>query len=291
MIKHKSIFIFLTILLALTAFSACDLQSRSNPSFESPQPDRTPTENIAAKPSEQLPFGNPSNADLKNKDNYLLIKSASAISYNNSRGAANWIQWLTTKKMLGDSIPRPEFEPDMDLPKGFKQITTRDYIGSGYQRGHIVPSADRFGNREANRETFLMTNIVPQLGALNEYPWQKLESYVRSQVRNKGFDACQIAGVYGEKEILKSKVTAPTNCWKIIAFVRRGQPLESINKHTQIIAVDMPNVTGIENKPWETYKTTIRTIEERTGLNFFAWLSPKEQVQIETQIELRTNKI
>jgi len=284
MIKNLSISKFVLFILATMALIGCGSWPQLSNTASEPTP--MPARPDAAKQSEQLPFGNPSNAGQNDKDNYLLMKSASAISYNNSRGTANWIQWKTTKELLGDSIPRPDFEPDMDLPNAFRRITTRDYIGTGYQRGHLVPSADRFGDPEANNETFLMTNIVPQLGALNEFPWQKLESYVRSQVRNGRYNAYQIAGVYGEKGFLKHRITVPANCWKVIAFVRRGDPPETINARTRIITVDMPNINGIENKPWETYRTTIRSIEERTGLDFFAWMPREEQDVIETRVEM-----
>lgn len=279
---HRKL-LFSLLFLAVLIFAGCGR-------LATPVLPETPAESDAPAQfaqSEELPFGNPSNAsaDASQKDNYLLRKSAAVISYNNSRGTANWIQWKTTREMLGNSIPRPDFEPDKDLPRGFRRITTRDYSGTGYQRGHIVPSADRFGDRAANGETFLMTNIVPQLGSLNEFPWQKLESYVRRQVR-RGYDAYQIAGVYGRSAVLKGKVTVPTNCWKVIAFVKRGRGAAGIDASTRIIAVDMPNKKGIENTPWRTYQTTIRAIEKKTGLDFFSRMPRGEQDKIETQIEM-----
>jgi endonuclease G len=274
------------LLAAAFLFTGCDrIATPASPAVSDPPSNPNAATSIAQ--SEELPFGNPSNAaaDPAQKDNYLLKRSTAAISYNNTRGTANWIQWKTTKEMLGNSLPRPDFEPDNDLPRGFRRITTRDYSGTGYQRGHLVPSADRFGDRSANAETFLMTNIVPQLGSLNEFPWQKFESYVRAQVR-RGYDAYQIAGAYGEVQILKGRVTVPTNCWKIVALVKRGRGAASIDASTRIIAVDMPNVKGIENTPWQTYQTTIRAIEEKTGLDLFSWMPRAEQDRIETQIEM-----
>ena len=102
-----------------------------------------------------------------------------------------------TREDLGDKLRRPDFQPDNRLPPGVDRITTFDYIGSGYDRGHVVPSGDRFGDREANAETFLMTNIVPQTGALNQFPWEQLESYSRYLIR-RGNDVYTIAGVYGD---------------------------------------------------------------------------------------------
>lgn len=236
-------------------------------------------------PSVHLAFGNPSNAS-EEPDNYLVVGEGSVFSYNNTRGSSNWVSWRTTRADLGNSIPRPDFRPDPRLPGNFQRIGYYDYSGSGYDRGHLVPSADRFGNIKLNEETFMMTNIIPQTGALNQYPWEKLESYVRSQVWSRKFDAYQIAGGYGEQGFLKNKVAVPTNCWKIIVLVSRGRSIDSIEQRTRIIAVDMPNVRGIENDGWQKYQATIRTIEEKTGFDFFASLPRELQESIENRMEI-----
>lgn len=252
-----------------------------------PQPNNEPTENDRSSRSPQpasvhLAFGNPSNAGPDDENNFLIVGEGSAFSYNNSRGTINWMSWKTTKADLGDSIPRPDFRPDPRLPANFKHIGYFDYSGSGYDRGHMVPSADRFADPKLNAETFMMTNIVPQTGALNRFPWEKLESYARSQAW-RGWDVYQIAGVYGTNGVLKNKVTVPTNCWKIIAFVRKGSEIDT---RTRIIAVDMPNVHGIENDRWQKYKTTIRAIEQHTGYDLFSNLPREIQDVIETRMEV-----
>jgi endonuclease G len=129
----------------------------------------------------------------------------------------------------------------------------------------MVPSADRFANPRLNEETFMMSNIVPQTGALNQFPWNELEMYIRSLARKRQ-DIYQIAGCYGDAGRLKHKITVPTNCWKIAMIVPRGKKPEQGDKNTQIIAVDMPNIEGIENEKWQKYRTAIPEIEQRTGL-------------------------
>lgn len=210
----------------------------------------------------------------------------SVVSYNNSRGTPNWVSWRTTKADLGEKLERPEFQPDPRLPKGYWRVSYSDYSGSGFDRGHLVPSADRFAEPRLNEETFFMTNVVPQTEALNQYPWNMLEMYVRTQVW-RGFDAYQIAGVYGDKGRLKGKVTIPTNCWKIVVLLPKGTVPDQIDERTRIIAVDMPNNDGIEEEPWDKYKTTIRAIEEKTGLDFFVAMPRELQDRIETRIETR----
>ena len=231
-------------------------------------------------------FGNPSNAttDEAGETNFLVVGEGSVFSYNNSRGSANWVSWRTTREDLGPSIPRPDFRPDPRLPRWYNRTGYYDYSGSGYDRGHLVPSADRFANPRLNEETFMMSNIVPQAGALNQYPWNKFEMYVRSQARR--MDVYQIAGCYGEAGRLKNKVTVPTNCWKVAMFLPRGRSHRQIDQRTRLVAVDMPNVDGIENESWEKYRTTIREIEQKTGLDLFSQHPGELQDAIETRKEM-----
>jgi endonuclease G, mitochondrial len=252
-------------------------------------PDSTPAVSPLPPESVHLFFGNPSNAvaDDNSPENFLIVGAGSAISYNNTLGTANWVSWRTTKANLGPSLRRPDFRPDPRLPAWFKRVTSFDYSASGYDRGHLVPSADRFGHPSLNEETFLMTNIVPQAPALNQYPWEKLESHARGQVR-RGFDVYQIAGGYGNKGMLNGKVVVPSNCWKIIAILPGDSDPSQISSRVRIIAVDMPNEDNLASHPWERYRTSIRAIEERTGLDFFRHLPRELQEELESRTEMST---
>ncbi len=276
------LFLLFALFGAALVFLAC------KPLGESDDPRSHPESRTLPSTYPNTPFGNPSNAtdNPTNTDNFLIVGEGSVVSYNNSRGTPNWVSWRTTKADLGEKLERPEFQPDPRLPKGYWRISYSDYSGSGFDRGHLVPSADRFAEPRLNEETFFMTNVVPQTEALNQYPWNMLEMYVRTQVW-RGFDAYQIAGVYGDKGRLKGKVTVPTNCWKIVVLLPKGTTPDQIDQRTRIIAVDMPNNDGIEEEPWDRYKTTIRAIEEKAGLDFFSALPRELQDSIETRIEMR----
>lgn len=230
-----------------------------------------------------LVLGNPSNAtaSTSNADNYLMVNTAYALSYNNSRGTANWVAWRITESNLGDAERQNDFRIDTRLPKDFNRIKATDYTGSGFDRGHLCPSADRAGSEEANSETFLMTNMIPQTPDLNRNVWERLESYSRDLVKRGKVDLYIIAGVYGEKGRLKKKVAVPTNCWKIVVAVPQGATLSAINEQTHIIAVDMPNSGGVSKEDWRKFRTTIRAIEQRTGYNFLSNLPQDLQNKIE----------
>lgn len=228
----------------------------------------------------QLPFGNPSNAAIDDADDLLLVRDHYAMSYNDSRGTMNWVAWFTRRGDLADRLERPLFEIDTMLPDGIRRIHHRDYSGSGYDRGHMIPSADRFGSERQNAETFLMTNIVPQTPSLNQYRWNELEKFARSLVY-RGNTTYTIAGVAGERGRLKNRVTVPETIWKIIVVFPKGR--EEISKTTRVIAVEMPNDDIGDDKNWRSSLTTVRRIEQRTGLDFFSSLPRDVQDSIENK--------
>lgn len=233
-----------------------------------------------------LALGNPSNASASDPNNYLLVNRYFAVSYNRDRAIPNWAAWRISRAELGD-FPRPEpdpFRPDDRLPKGWKRVTPSDYTGSGFDRGHLCPSADRSASVEGMSETFLMTNMTPQTGDLNRGPWQKLEAYLRTLV-TRGSDVYIYAGVYGEKGKLKNKVSVPTNDWKIAVAVPAGTPASAINETARVIAVDMPNVKGILRADWQVYRTTVRQIETSTGYNLLSSLPANLQEILETKVD------
>lgn len=291
--RSRSIFwaFKLCLLAGVFAFSGCESlhdQFREPPKQEQPQTRQAPDPRSVVN-SVHLPFGNPSNAaaDPGNEDNFLLVGEGSVISYNNARGTANWAAWRTTRNDVGDSLKRPPFLTDPRLPRWYKRVVPSDYSGSGYDRGHLVPSADRFGDARLNAETFLLTNIVPQNRTLNQYPWNDFEQHVRAEVR-KGFDAYQIAGVYGEAGRLKNRIVVPTNCWKVVVLVKRGTNPATINEKARVIAVDMPNQEDLAHEKWEPFRITVREIEQRTGLDIFSTLPSEIQETLETRMEIRT---
>jgi endonuclease G, mitochondrial len=283
---------FLALLVIAIVIASCvwfvykanESGDENPPSVEQPTKPEPPAENEAAL-NKFLPLGNPSNAvfNQSNPDNYLMTGEYFSLSYSRSKGIPNWVMWRLNKNSFGDSQRQNDFRPDTRLPDDWTKITPSDYLGSGYDRGHICPSADRSSSDGANSSTFLMTNMSPQKNDLNAGPWEKLESYSRSMAR-RNINLYIIAGNYGEKGKIKNKITIPTNFWKIVIAVPGGQ---NIGKDSRVIAVDMPNIDNIKEKNWRDYRTTIRQIEQKTGYNFLSVLSAEVQNVLETKVDSR----
>jgi len=83
---------------------------------------------------------------------------------------------LTGDHIDGDQ-PRPEdFTVDDTVPGC---ADPGSYVGTGMERGHIVPAGDFKWDAAAILATFMMTNVCPQPQALNQGGWADLETKVR----------------------------------------------------------------------------------------------------------------
>lgn len=226
----------------------------------------------------QLALGNPNNARKNEGDrtNFLMQRPQYSLAYNDDNHTANWVSWHVGSEDLG-TVERGKFMPDRDLPSGYRAVTPRDYTRSGYDRGHLCPSADRTANYEDNDAVFTMTNIVPQAPGNNQGPWKFLEDYGRDQVRS-GKELYVIAGGAGRKSGSKgtigkkTKIAVPETMWKVMLILpeQSGNDVARIDSRTRVIAVMMPNVSTIREDKWEKYRVSVADIERETGYTLFS---------------------
>ncbi len=250
-------------------------------------PDSAPSLDPTIEPSQSvhLSLGNPSNASVNNLNNFLIERRQYALSYHRERGIPNWVSWRLNADWLGDVERQDDFRWDEDLPEGFHQVEPEDYAGSGYDRGHLVPSGDRTADVEDNSATFLMTNIIPQTPENNRGPWRDLEDYARDLLEQPNQELSIIAGAYGDRgQIGGGNVTVPSRLWKVIVVLDQASVdgMGNINTTTQVIAVDMPN-RRILKQDWRSYQTSIDRIELATGYDLLASLPAQVQTVIEAK--------
>ncbi|MEM6501739.1 MAG: DNA/RNA non-specific endonuclease [Cyanobacteria bacterium P01_C01_bin.89] len=238
-----------------------------------------------ADSSEHLQLGNPSDAiaDPTSADNYLLSSPEYALSYSKSRGTANWASWKLDRSWLGPAKRDNDFRADERLPVGWYQVDGNDYRGSGYDRGHLVPSADRTRTQDVNSNTFFMTNIIPQTRDNNRETWRRMEEYCRRLVE-RGYDVYLVAGVYGgSKKIADGRVTVPKQTWKVAIAVEAGANPKSVSPGDALVfAVDIPNTNRLSNN-WRRYQLSIDDLEARTNLDFFELLPDGLENAVESQ--------
>ncbi|MBD0395884.1 MAG: DNA/RNA non-specific endonuclease, partial [Microcoleus sp. C1-bin4] len=81
------------------------------------------------------------------------------LSYNSETPTANWVSSQLNRSWIGAADREDNLRPDNALPAAWYKVRPNDYTGSGFDRGHVCPNADRYSSREAADATFLMTNM------------------------------------------------------------------------------------------------------------------------------------
>ena len=122
-----------------------------------------------------------------------------------------------------DTARVSEFYPDPRLAESHR-AELGDYRRSGYDRGHLAPSADMPG-LEAQHESFSLANIAPQNATLNRGPWADLEIELR-RFALRHAETYIVTGVLFEGERLQTtptgRVYVPTSFWKAVAVPGHG---------------------------------------------------------------------
>jgi endonuclease G len=238
-------------------------------------------------PSEHLTMGNPSNAvtSLTQPNNYLMEKPQYSLSYSRDNGEPNWVSWHLDASWLGSTPRQDDFRADTTLPAGWYQVQATDYSGSGFDRGHMCPSADRTITVAANSATFLMTNMIPQLPANNQGVWANLESYSRTLV-SQGNELYIISGGQGlQYFIANGHVAVPAQTWKVIVVLPNGtNDVSRVTTSTRTIAVVIPNSGSIVSD-WRTYRVSVDQVEAITGFDFFSNVPTSIQAVIEGRVD------
>ena len=261
--KNKSI---TTLLLLTLVLAGCTRKAAIRPVAE----------------SVHTSLGNPTAArpDTADANNYLILKKQYALSYNRSLGHANWVSWELDAEWLGEADRRDDFRPDPDLPTSWYRVRPDDYTNSGFDRGHLCPSASRTASEVDNSSTFVMSNMVPQAPQLNREAWSRLEAYCRT-LTNQQYRLFIVAGTYGIggkgskgfATTLNGRVSVPAHNYKIIVAVENSGGVEQIDGNTAVIAVDFPNDADlVDNKSWSNFVTTSAEIERAAGVTFFNYL-------------------
>ena len=237
--------------------------------------------------SVHLTMGNPSNAisDINQPTNYLMLKQGYALAYHRDRGTPVWTSWHLDSSWLGGTSRQDDFRADTTLPAGWYQVQGTDYSGSGYDRGHMTPSGDRTISIPINSETFLMTNMIPQLPANNQGPWASFESYCRTLV-GQGNEVYIISGGTGTQgTIANGNVTVPSQTWKVAIVIPSGtNDVSRVTTSTRTIAILLPN-SGAINTDWRTYRVSVDQIETLTGFNFFSNVDDTVENVIEATVD------
>ena len=191
------------------------------------------------------------------KELIVLCKSRFAIGFNPKTKSAAWVAYSIRPEYLAAAgMPRAfSFKADPALPLDI-QGTSKDYEGSGYDRGHIVPYEDINDDEQAARESFYFSNAVPQPYQFNRGIWKSLEMGVRSV--GGGRDLFVVAGpIFPKYPKYLTSIPIPDAMFKIIVDPVRKTSMTYI----------IPNTSTVKTSQLPTFVTTLAEVTRLTGIN------------------------
>lgn len=219
--------------------------------------------------------------EVKGQDGRLLVKDGMVVLYSYKTHCPVYSAWELTKGRVDGGVPRCKtFFPDNMVGERHR-VTSEDYKGSGWSRGHMCPAADNKDSQRRMEESCLFTNICPQDQKLNSGDWNELENRCRGWVRN-GFEPLYIVCgpvFYGGRvrTIGKNvKVRVPDAFFKVVLYVGDGS---SKRKRSRMMGFVYPNMAV--NNPMRDYCVPVDSVEALTGIDFFVNLPDDVENELE----------
>jgi endonuclease G len=193
-----------------------------------------------------------------NAQNIVILKHTNYTThFSKSKKYPVMVEWWETKAKVSCPNPLPRrdaFQPD---PQAIVETDIKaDYVGSGYDRGHMSPAAsNQCQTADVQIQSFYMSNMAAQTHRLNAGDWKSLEVLTREWASK--YDSVRIwAGNIGEIKRI-GRVAVPKQCWKVVYIKKTKEWMAFIFEN------DQSNPDGINNN-----KVLVKDIIKLTGLKF-----------------------
>jgi len=222
----------------------------------------------------------------------VISHTAFSLKYSEEHEQAEWVAYILREDHLNleSRVKRIDnFRSDTSIKT--KSASPEDYYKSGYDRGHLVPAFDLAWSKETMSESFLMSNISPQVPGFNRGIWKRLESKVRQlAIDNK--EICIITGPVlpykmisqdgltmfvkdEDRPSIGEGVTVPEQFYKVILDYKKPE--------IKAIGFLIPNQPS--NKILIDFVVPIDSIEIITLLDFFPFLSDSLEKELEGTVD------
>ncbi|KAG8731659.1 nuclease [Ceratobasidium sp. 428] len=175
------------------------------------------------------------------------------------------------------------FAEDPNIPIPFR-ARLQDYFRSGYDRGHMVPAADAKISQEAMNETFLLSNIAPQVGVgFNRHYWAYTEDWCRRLTTTFQDVFVFTVPLYLPKQDPDGKyrvtyevignppnVSVPTHFAKVVLGSRPASPATPQLAELSVGAFVLPNSEIPDETPLTKFVVPVEAVERAAGLSLFS---------------------
>ena len=207
-----------------------------------------------------------------------------ALSYNKRTKTPDWvIERLTPASFRGTATrSKSAFAADTVIAEN-DRATLSDYdaawAGQHFDRGHQAPAADDKFAQDALNETFLLSNMAPQVGiGFNRHAWSYLEKAIRGWVMCGGRNELYVmtGPIYSQdrtKVLGANKIAIPDAFYKVVYDPTHGRAIGFVLENKRHKGRDL-----------SPYRKSISEIEELTGIDFLTNLPERSQAVLESNV-------
>ena len=202
----------------------------------------------------QIPFGQP----MTPKQNTTLIcRKAYILEHDNKAKIPIWVSYVLTPDHTTGCVKRSNaFSTDESLPVDQRSVP-KDYAKSGYDIGHQANDGDMSWDVNVERDSFILSNMAPQLPGFNRGIWKELEDQTRAFAKNRGHNLQIYVGpIYSVKQdkTIGNGVVVPHAFYKIIT---------DMTTHEVIVTEFIHEPS---KQPLSSFITSIAQVQKDTGL-------------------------
>jgi len=155
----------------------------------------------------------------------IIDKNYYEICYDDFYKGALFVSYsLDGEKVYANNIEeRDNFYIEPSIPREVA-TSSDDYVGSGYDRGHLASDASFDYTQEALHSVYSMANIIPQEPEVNRESWIDTEYYERQKAREFGSVEVIIGVVYPDNpmQIGEDLLSVPSAYYKSIQNTENG---------------------------------------------------------------------
>lgn len=206
-------------------------------------------------------------------DAVIVEHSALILAYNEQTEQADWVAHKISVDIMGEGYGRTnDFRSDPKIKTGTAEKA--DYWYSGYDRGHLAPSADFRWSLKALSESYYYSNMSPQLPEFNREIWANLENVLRRYVEIKQRPLLVVTGPYFtdiSKTIGDNQVAVPQYYYKAV--------LDYSGDTLSTMGFLLPHQKC--EYPVFSYAISIDSLEQYTGIDFFSSLPDSTESELE----------
>ena len=198
-----------------------------------------------------------------------------SLSYVEGYELPSWVAYELTKEEAKSEIEyKVKYSEDPDVTTG--SATLKDFKKSGYIMGQLVPVEHMMMSKDAVKESFYLSTIVPHKLAFNKYVWKVLGEIIKAWAYECGSLYVVTGPVLADSPFPTfgpSKVSIPERYYCVVLDTEDNRGVGFVIKNS------------MASGTIKQFAMSIDEVEKITEIDFFPALEDEQEEFIESKFE------